>query len=176
MSQVVLRANEEALEWIDVERVVALTAAATDATFYRDDLDDAQVAANRHVVAISGPTAVAAVANAHQHFVAAFVDGTFAGYVIATRHAEDDRELDWLMVHPDFHGCGVAGRLMEAGIDWLGRDRALWLNVIRFNERAIRFYRRFGFEIDPETETGKLVPNWVMRRPEGWNARASIEA
>ena len=53
---------------------------------------------------------------------------------------------------------------MEAGIGWLGADRPLWLNVIRHNERAIRFYRRFGFEIDPQAVTDHVVPHAIMRR------------
>ena len=68
------------------------------------------------------------------------------------------------MVHPDFHGTGVAIALMEAGIAWLGDDRPLWLNVIRDNGRAIGFYRKFGFEVDPEARTGHVVPHVIMRR------------
>ena len=145
--------------------ITALTEAATGATFYRDGLTPEQVAANRRIVAISAPTCLAAAAAAHQHFAAAFVARRFAGYVIATVHAPDERELDWLMVHPDFHGSGVAGALMETGMDWLGRDRPIWLNVIRHNARAIGFYRRFGFEIDPAARTAHAVPHHVMRRP-----------
>ena len=36
--------------------------------------------------------------------------------------------------------------------------------VIRFNERAIRFYRRFGFEIDPDAQITGAHANWIMRR------------
>lgn len=71
------------------------------------------------------------------------------------------------MVHPDHHGSGVAGALMEAGVAWLGADKPLWLNVLRYNERAIRFYRRFGFEIDPQATTTHVIPHWIMRRPAG---------
>ena len=53
------------------------------------------------------------------------------------------------MVHPSAHGSGLAAALMAEGIDWLGADRPMWLTVIQHNQRAIRFYRKFGFEIDP---------------------------
>ena len=158
-------ADDDALARIGPDDVARLTAAATDATFYRDDLTAAQIAANRRVVEISGPTAVAAAASAERYLAAASVGDRFAGYVISTRHAPGDHELDWLMVHPDFHGRGIAAALMDAGMRWLGTDKPMWLNVIRFNARAIAFYRRFGFEIDPETKLDKAVPNWVMRRP-----------
>ncbi len=164
--------NNEALARIGPDNIQHLTKAATEATFYRDDLTAEQRAANQRIVDISGTTAMAASANPNQHLAAAYVDQVFGGYVIATRHAPADLELDWLMVHPKFHGSEVAKSLMQSGIDWLGRDNPIWLNVIRHNERAIRFYRRFGFEIDPSAITEHVVPHVIMRRqpeaPTGW--------
>ena len=58
-----------------------------------------------------------------QAAVEAFLDGAFAGHMIATVHATDSRELDWLMVDPAFHGLGVADALMQVGVDWLGSRR-----------------------------------------------------
>jgi ribosomal protein S18 acetylase RimI-like enzyme len=145
--------------------IAALTEAATRATYYADWMEAEHHAAIARVVEIAAPSCEAAVAGAYQHFIAAFVAGRFAGYVISTVHDEDDRELDWLMVHPDFHGTGVAASLMEAGMAWLGTDRAMWLNVVQHNARALRFYRRFGFEIDPETRLDRAIPLHVMRRP-----------
>ena len=162
-----LLADRAALARIDSDSVIALTRAATDSTFYGEGLRPDQLARNARVVASSGPTALAAAGNAHQHFVAAFVDGRFAGFVIATLHGPDDRELDWLMVHPDFHGSDVSIALMKAGMAWLGTGRPMWLNVLQHNERAIRFYRRFGFEISgpspaPDEDS---IPQFIMRRP-----------
>jgi ribosomal protein S18 acetylase RimI-like enzyme len=153
-----------ALARIAPGEIARLTEAATNATFYRDDLTSDQRAANRRIVEISEATARAAAARENQNFSAAFVDSRFAGYVIATRHAATDLELDWLMVHPDFHGTDVAASLMRRGIAWLGEGNAMWLNVIRHNERAIRFYRRFGFGIDPAAKTAHIVPHVIMRR------------
>ena len=59
---------------------------------------------------------------------------------------------------------GVAAALMEAGMAWLGTDRPMWLNLVRHNERARRFYRRFGFETDPATALDRAIPTDVMRR------------
>lgn len=141
-----------------------LTEAATNATFYRDDLTPEQRAANRRIVDVSEATARIAAESANQNFAAAFAGDRFAGFVIATRHGEADFELDWLMVHPDFHGTDVAASLMRHGIAWLGETNPIWLNVIRHNERAIRFYRRFGFEIDPDARMDHVVPHVIMRR------------
>ena len=158
-------ADAAAFERIADADITRLTQAATDATFYRDGLTDEEVAANRRIATISAPSCRAAAAADHQHFAAAFVEGAFAGYLIATAHAADDLELDWLMVDPRFHGTPVSVALMEAGIAWLGADKPLWLNVIRHNERAIRFYRKFGFEVDPDATTAHVVPHAIMRRP-----------
>lgn len=165
MDGLLLLADAEAFGRIGVQDVIALTQAATDSTFHRDDLTPAQLERNRHIVAISGPTAEAAAANDSQHFVAAFVEGRLAGYVIATRHGPGDHELDWLMVHPDHHGSAVSRALMEQGMAWLGLEQPIWLTVIRFNARAIGFYRRFGFEIDPDAPITGAHANWIMRRP-----------
>jgi ribosomal protein S18 acetylase RimI-like enzyme len=97
-------------------------------------------------------------------FSAAFVDERLAGFVICTRHADKGHELDWLMVHPDFHGSAVAASLMEQGMRWLGLEQSMWLTVIAYNERAQRFYRRFGFEVDPGTPMDHVVPHVIMRR------------
>jgi len=153
-----------ALERINADDISSLTDRATAATFYADALTPEQVEANRNVVRIAAQTALAACANDHQHFMAAFVDGRFAGYVISTIHAADDRELDWLMVDPEFHGSAVSSALMRAGMDWLGLNQPMWLNVIQHNERAIRFYRKRGFEVDCDAVIEKIVPHFIMRR------------
>jgi ribosomal protein S18 acetylase RimI-like enzyme len=159
--------DEAAVARVDEAQVAALTRAATDATFYREGMNAEQIAANRHVVAISGPTAMAAAASDRQRLVAALVERDLAGFVIATRHAADNLELDWLMVDPAHHGSGLAARLMEAALHWLGAGEPIWLTVIQHNERAIRFYRRFGFEIEGETDPKRPVPTWIMRRTAG---------
>jgi GNAT superfamily N-acetyltransferase len=144
--------------------IARLTDVATAATFYGAPLSDDQIAANKRIVTISTASCESAAANAHQALIAAFDRDRLAGYVISTRHAEQDRELDWLMVHPDFHGTPVSRLLMQRGIEWLGADQPMWLNVIAFNQRAIRFYEKFGFAIDPDARTHHLVPHVIMRR------------
>lgn len=163
----VIHANAPALSRLGAGAIADLTREAIKVAFYRDNLTLEQLAANQRVIDISTACCTSAATSDHQYFAAAFADDRFAGYVIATVHAPGDHELDWLMVHPDFHGSGVGAALMHVGMAWLGTGKPMWLNVIRHNERAIRFYRRFGFEIDPHATTAHAVPNWVMRRPAG---------
>ncbi|HVL78717.1 MAG TPA: GNAT family N-acetyltransferase [Sphingomicrobium sp.] len=155
--------DEPALARTSRPEICALTAAATEQAFSADWLSPDQLAANRRIVAISGETARDAACDPDRLFAAAF-DERLVGFVISTRHGPLDLELDWLMVHPDYHGSGVATLLMETGLAWLGREQPVWLNVIRHNERAIRFYGKFGFEIDADARTSHAVPHFIMRR------------
>lgn len=154
-----------ALGRIAAADITSLTESATGATFYVDGIRPDQVESNRRVVRIAAETALGACANEHQLITAAFVGEEFAGYMIATVHAPDDRELDWMMVDPAFHGSGVADALMRSGMEWLGEDGPMWLNVIQHNERAVRFYRKHGFEVDDAVKTDHVIPHFIMRRP-----------
>ena len=156
--------DERALAQASPEEITELTRGATGATYFADGLSSDESAFIERVVRISADSVTAAAGNAHQHLVAAMSDGALAGFVIATAHSDDSRELDWLMVHPRHHGGGIASPLMRAGMAWLGEDRPMWLNVVRHNERAIRFYRKHGFEIDPDAICTHVMPHWIMRR------------
>lgn len=66
-------------------------------------------------------------------------------------------------------GCGVSQKLMQAVLDFAKENDfdTIWLGVWRFNERAQRFYQKWGFEKigehifmlgnDPQND-------WVMQR------------
>ena len=165
--QVELHFDGNALSRTSAEEITTLTDAATRSTYYRDGLTDEQIAAIRRIVHISAETCAKAAESAHQMLAGAFVDGKLGGYLISTRHTEDNREIDWMMVHPDHHGLGVGAALMRTGIDWLDASQPQWLNVVAHNDRAINFYRKFGFEIDGPLTPQKAIDQWIMRRPGG---------
>ncbi len=168
MLELRIRTDLEATAGLEARDVVELTERATQATFYRDGLTAEQVDANKRIPRLAGQVFFEAAASEAQHLAAAFVGDRLAGFMIATRHHPENLELDWLMVDPDHHGTGLADALMKAGMIWLGSSRAIWLTVIKHNRRAIGFYRRFGFEIDPASGLSRVVPTWIMRRePDG---------
>lgn len=82
------------------------------------------------------------------------IDGRVVGN-IGFEHAQRPRISHCgsfgLGVHDDFHGLGVASRLIETVIDladnWLQIKR-LQLEVNCDNEAAIACYKKFGFEIE----------------------------
>lgn len=153
-----------ALRHTSAGEIAELTRRATAATYFADGLSIDEVEFIDRVVRIAAESVENAANNAHQHLVTAGSGVKLAGFVIATVHSQVSRELDWLMVDPSFHGSGIASPLMRAGMAWLGEDRPMWLNVVRHNERAIRFYRNHGFEIDPEAVCPHAMPHWIMRR------------
>ena len=80
-----------------------------------------------------------------------------------------DAEIKRLYLRADAHGTGLAGRMMEValkGIDPAG-TRTVWLGVWSGNDRAQRFYARYGFEKAGEYDfkVGATVDReFIMRR------------
>ena len=77
-----------------------------------------------------------------------------------------------LMVHKDYQGIGVGKKLMSAVVDladnWLMLKR-LELSVFTDNDRAIKLYKSFGFEIEGTkrcavVRNGKYEDEYVMSR------------
>lgn len=80
-------------------------------------------------------------------------DGAIVGYCMMgplsmPAGGGEDRELKRLYVHESVKGAGVADALMKDCIAWAREHGAkgLYLSVWENNERAQRFYRRYGFE------------------------------
>ena len=61
----------------------------------------------------------------------------------------DPIELERIYVHQSAIGTGVGSALMSACLEAIATrgGRSAWLGVWERNERAIRFYRKWGFEI-----------------------------
>lgn len=100
-------------------------------------------------------------------------DGAIVGFAGAgTSRDSDGRErtgeLFAIYVLADHWGAGVGGALMEKAIGWLRagyRSATLW--VLATNERAQRFYRRWGWTADgatKEDDRGSFVLHEVRYR------------
>jgi ribosomal protein S18 acetylase RimI-like enzyme len=84
------------------------------------------------------------------------IDGRVVGYVqfgaVGTpvgTESGSDREVRRLYVHPDCQRRGIGKRLMDAafGHPELRSARDVYLDVWERNEGALRFYKRYGFEV-----------------------------
>jgi ribosomal protein S18 acetylase RimI-like enzyme len=88
-------------------------------------------------------------------FLLAYADGEAVGYA-SMREAEppqglrDERALEIVQLYSDgkMIGKGVGSALMEACLDVARRQGKdwVWLGVWEQNQRAIAFYRKWGFE------------------------------
>ncbi len=85
-----------------------------------------------------------AVSDPRQVVLVAEQDGRACGFLILDG-ADALAELRWIVMLPGHLGTGEARRLLEAGLSRLGQGRSVGLVVTVYNERAIRFFRQFGF-------------------------------
>lgn len=99
----------------------------------------------------------------------ALVDGGLAGFCTLYKRPDSSNLLGGFYVLPKYHGSGVANKLMEKSLVWLGNRKAISLEVAQYNRRAIRFYEKFGFKIvkegnNPATTlpSGKSIPEYLM--------------
>ncbi len=81
----------------------------------------------------------------------------------------DIGHVNALYLDPEFAHRGLGSQLLQKGINWLGVDRPLELEVASYNDSAIRFYQRHGFrEQGPakslQLRNGKLLPLTLMVR------------
>jgi ribosomal protein S18 acetylase RimI-like enzyme len=78
-----------------------------------------------------------------------------------------------LYVLPEAQGQKAGSALMRAALGWLGGGRDFHCHVAEYNDRAIRFYGHFGFELtgqrfdDAESPPGARIPELEMLRVSG---------
>jgi ribosomal protein S18 acetylase RimI-like enzyme len=150
----------------DFDGLNAFVADAVAEAFYRPDLTPEQVAENARIISIAERTARETLDQSPQRAIyVAKDDGILAGFVIVDWKDAAMPEIDWLIVGWEWQGKKVAHRLMEQALACVGDDVPVQLGVIHFNERAIAFYKKFGFE-----DTGRIVgrhkiPRRLMVRP-----------
>lgn len=93
----------------------------------------------------------------------------FVGFFIG-RKGEDSNRLQAVYVLPDYQGQKVGAALILKGLEWLGNDKDIYVNVAIYNAKAQDFYRKFGFKSTGKTvddpfgalPTGKVIPEIEM--------------
>lgn len=73
------------------------------------------------------------------------VDGKTIGFVDPSIE-DGKRRIGAIYVSPEAQGMGVGSKLMQQALAWHGRDEDIFLEVVSYNQNAIDFYKRFGFE------------------------------
>jgi len=80
-------------------------------------------------------------------------NGKVLGYVDPHIDEQNRRSISAIYVAPEAQGMGIGGKLMRQTLDLFGRDKDIFLEVVSYNQNAIDFYKRFGFE-----QTDAIVP------------------
>jgi ribosomal protein S18 acetylase RimI-like enzyme len=97
------------------------------------------------------------------------VDGKVVGYIDPQINERQRKRIGALYVAPEFQRMGIGSKLMQTVLNLYGRDDDIYLEVVSYNENAIRFYKRFGFE-----KTDAVVPE-EEGRPEYMKSLPEIE-
>lgn len=81
------------------------------------------------------------------------VDGKVVGYIDPKIDEHNRHSISAIYVAPEAQRMGIGSKLMQQALDLFGRDQNIFLEVVSYNQNAINFYKRFGFE-----ETNTIVP------------------
>ncbi|MEM9836611.1 MAG: GNAT family N-acetyltransferase [Bacteroidota bacterium] len=130
------------------------------------DLNEAQRASNDAIVETARAECYQAMGTPGKQLFVAWDEKRreLAGFVIVDKSPLDYPELVWLIVSRRNWGTGVATELLRIGLEWLGDEKPIKLGVIHYNERAIAFYKKYGFIDTGETAGDHLIPRILMLR------------
>jgi ribosomal protein S18 acetylase RimI-like enzyme len=81
------------------------------------------------------------------------VDGKVVGFIDPRIDEHGQKSIGAIYVAPEAQHQGAGGKLLQQVLDWYGRDQDIYLEVVSYNQNAIDFYLRFGFQ-----PTGTIVP------------------
>lgn len=76
------------------------------------------------------------------------------------------QELRNLYVDKKYHGTGIAHELLQQFLAWADPASPIILDVASYNDRAIAFYKKYGFKILPHSQKllHDTIPTITMRR------------
>lgn len=99
-------------------------------------------------------------------WVAKNAEGKIIGATTPYIDEEGNQRVGSLYVDKLYHGMGLGSALMQKVIEGYDSARPIVLGVVTYNERAKSFYRKWGFEEIPNSETmfADKIPEIMMIR------------
>lgn len=99
-------------------------------------------------------------------------DGNKVVAFISLEKGDKENKLGAVYVLPEYQGRGIGKRLIEQGLQWLGSEKNIILDVVIYNDKAIAIYEKLGFKKmgEPPAEdlaklpSGKTMPEIRMVR------------
>lgn len=55
-------------------------------------------------------------------------------------------QIGAIYIYPEYQGKGIGSQLMQHTLNWFGEDIRVHLEVVAYNDNAIDFYKKFGFQ------------------------------
>ncbi|QEC66294.1 GNAT family N-acetyltransferase [Panacibacter ginsenosidivorans] len=114
--------------------------------------------------------------NGNNYFFAAFDNDIPAGYTKLRTFENPEQlpgrkhiELERIYTVKKYQGMGLGHRMMQYSLDFASVKgyELLWLGVWEHNEKALKFYTKFGFEIFGEhtfTLGSEEQTDWLMKK------------
>jgi ribosomal protein S18 acetylase RimI-like enzyme len=93
------------------------------------------------------------------------VGGKIVGYCGAER-LPGTNHLGGFYIIEGYQSQGLGSQLIREALDWLGYQKPIKLGVAAFNEKAIRFYEKFGFKIKGNVSMSPPIAPNVPSFPE----------
>ena len=72
-------------------------------------------------------------------------EGKVVGFVVPSI-MDGQRRISAIYVLPEAQGKGIGGKLLEKALEWQGKQEDIFLHVASYNQKAIDFYKKHGFE------------------------------
>lgn len=89
------------------------------------------------------------------------------GFVVASKEDDGRKFINSIYIEPAFQGKGIGTVLMQRALDWLGDNEDVYLEVLSYNQNAINFYERFGFEkTDTVVPLEEGAPDYIKPLPQ----------
>lgn len=96
-------------------------------------------------------------------------NGKVVGFCTASK--TEMQNVNALYVDPDYQSMGIGKQLLGQAIGWLNQKPEIWLEVAKYNQRAIDFYSSMGFTeardlgLSVKLPSGKSIPEiYLVRR------------
>ncbi len=84
-------------------------------------------------------------------------DMKIIGYCTAVKN-ESFNQLVAIYLLPEYHDKGLGKGLIEASLEWMGSNKDILVEVASYNDRAIKFYEKYGFKKNGKTGNSGQIP------------------
>lgn len=95
------------------------------------------------------------------------INNVARGFVVASTEDDGKKFINSIYIEPTLQGKGLGTMLMKKALDWLDGDEPIYLEVLSYNQNAIDFYKRFGFEkTDAVVPQEEGAPDYIKSLPQ----------